>query len=150
MEKILVSACLLGHATRYDGKSKGIISEQLTKWQQQGRLVIVCPEVDGGLPIPRPAAEIQVDQVITTSGENVTSQFSAGAQAALKLVQQHHIRFALLKSGSPSCGNELIYDGTFTGTKTRGQGVTAALLGSQGVKVFNELQLGELQTALSI
>ncbi|MBJ2347361.1 MULTISPECIES: DUF523 domain-containing protein [Pseudomonas] len=157
MEKILVSRCLLGHRVRYDGGASGPF-DQLQQWLDEGRVVPLCPEVAGGLPTPRAAAEIPGGQgaqvldgdaaVITTDGEDVTVQFLSGAHQALDLVREHGIRIAVLKANSPSCGNLLTYDGTFSGVKVSGEGVTAALLKRHGVRVFNELELAEAASTL--
>lgn len=158
MQKILVSRCMLGHRVRYDGGASGPF-DQLQQWIAEGRVVALCPEVAGGLPTPRAAAEIPGGQgaqvldgharVITTEGEDVSAEFLSGAQQALALVQQHAIRIAVLKANSPSCGNLLTYDGTFSGVKVSGEGVTAALLTRHGVQVFSELQLAEAAAALA-
>lgn len=158
MHKVLVSRCLLGHRVRYDGGASGPF-DQLQQWLDDGRVVPLCPEVAGGLPTPRAAAEIPGGQgvqvldgqasVITTEGEDVSAQFLAGAQQALALVQAHGIRIAVLKANSPSCGNRLTYDGTFSGVKVSGEGVTAALLTRHGVQVFSELELAEAAVALA-
>jgi uncharacterized protein YbbK (DUF523 family) len=155
--KVLVSRCLLGEPVRYDGKASGHWS-LLLEWQAQGRVVALCPEVEGGLPTPRPAAEIIGGQgrqvlagearIIASTGTDVTDPFLAGACVALALVKAHGIGVAVLKANSPSCGNEHTYDGTFSGNRVAGQGVTAALLAQAGVKVFNELQLAEAQAYL--
>ncbi len=87
-------------------------------------------------------------QVVTVAGEDVSAQFLAGAQLALELVRRHGIRIAVLKSGSPSCGNVLVYDGTFSGSKVTGEGVTTALLRREGVQVFSELELEAAEQAL--
>ncbi|SDR35684.1 Uncharacterized conserved protein YbbK, DUF523 family [Pseudomonas moorei] len=157
MQKILVSRCLLGHRVRYDGGASGPF-DQLQVWLDEGRVVPLCPEVAGGLPTPRAAAEIPGGQggevldgqasVLTTEGEDVSAQFLSGACQALELVRQHGIRIAVLKANSPSCGNLLTYDGTFSGVKVRGEGVTAALLKRHGVQVFSELELAEAAAAL--
>ncbi|WP_223541308.1 DUF523 domain-containing protein [Pseudomonas sp. BF-RE-26] len=158
MRKILVSRCLLGHRVRYDGGASGPF-DQLQQWLDEGRVVPLCPEVAGGLPTPRAAAEIPGGQgvqvldgqalVITTEGEDVSSQFLSGAYQALELVQKHGIRIALLKANSPSCGNLLTYDGTFSGVKVSGEGVTAALLKRHGVQVFSELELPQAAQTLA-
>jgi uncharacterized protein YbbK (DUF523 family) len=158
MQKILVSRCLLGHRVRYDGGASGPF-DQLQAWLDEGRVVPLCPEVAGGLPTPRAAAEIPGGQgvqvldgqasVITTEGEDVSAQFLSGAYQALELVQKHGIRIAILKANSPSCGNLLTYDGTFSGVKVSGEGVTAALLKRHGVQVFSELELAQAAKALS-
>ncbi|ROL67966.1 purine-nucleoside phosphorylase [Pseudomonas protegens] len=158
MHKILVSRCLLGHRVRYDGAASGPF-DQLAAWLQEGRVVALCPEVAGGLPTPRAAAEIPGGQgvdvlegrapVMTTEGEDVSAEFLSGARQALDLVEKHGIRIAVLKANSPSCGNVLTYDGTFSGIKVQGEGVTAALLQRHGVQVFSELQLPEAAAALA-
>ena len=144
MEKILISSCFLGNKVRYDGKAKAIAHPQISTWQQQGRLVIVCPEVAGGLPIPRAKAEQQGSRVINNLGQDVSVEFNSGADVALQLCRQHNIRYALLKEYSPSCGSHEIYDGNFTGTKILGQGVTAKLLSANNVEVFSELNIEQL------
>ncbi|QQZ41856.1 DUF523 domain-containing protein [Pseudomonas sp. SK3(2021)] len=158
MHKILVSRCLLGHRVRYDGGASGPF-EQLASWQAEGRVVALCPEVAGGLPTPRAAAEIPggqggevldgLAQVVTTEGEDVSAEFLSGARQALELVREHGIRIAVLKANSPSCGNLLTYDGSFSGVKVSGEGVTAALLKRAGVQVFSELELAEAAAALA-
>lgn len=158
MQKILVSRCLLGHRVRYDGGASGPF-DQLEQWIAEGRVVALCPEVAGGLPTPRPAAEIPGGQgvevlngsarVLTSEGGDVSAEFLSGARQALALVEQHGIRIAVLKANSPSCGNLLTYDGTFSGVKVSGEGVTAALLRRNGVKVFSELELPEAAVALA-
>lgn len=157
MERILVSACLLGQPVRYDGGSHGPF-ERLRQWQAEGRLVSLCPETAGGLPTPRPPAEIpggagrQVlagrAPVITVHGLEVSDAFRAGAEAALRLVREQHIRLAILKARSPSCGNRQNYDGSFSGTLIDGEGVTAAALRQAGVQVFNENELDAAAEAL--
>lgn len=159
MYKILVSRCLLGHRVRYDGGAHGPY-DLLQQWLDEGRVVALCPEVAGGLPTPRPPAEIAGGQgaqvldgrlpVLTIDGADVTSAFVAGAQQALALVHEHGIRLALLKARSPSCGNLENYDGSFSGVRVAGEGVTAALLRRARVQVFNEQQLDEARQALQV
>ena len=159
MHKILVSRCLFGQAVRYDAGSHGPF-DLLQQWQVQGRVIALCPEVAGGLPVPRAPAEIAGGQgelvldgllpVLTDAGEEVTAAFLAGAAEAVRLVQQHAIRVAVLKARSPSCGNLHNYDGSFSGRKVPGIGVTAAALQRQGVQVFNEEQLADAQAFLQL
>lgn len=152
MEKILVSACLLGAKVRYHGGDAACGHPILQRWLDEGRLVAVCPERDGGLPTPRPAAEIvgpgagggviaELASVRTSTGADVTGAFRRGADIALDAVKQHRIRIAVLKDGSPSCGSSFVYDGTFSGSRVADRGVTAALLESHGVRVFTERTL---------
>jgi uncharacterized protein YbbK (DUF523 family) len=158
MEKLLVSRCLLGHRVRYDGGAHGPY-DLLQQWQDEGRIVPLCPEVAGGLPTPRPPAEIPGGQgsqvldgarpVLTNAGADVTAAFVAGAGIALRLVLDQGLRIAVLKARSPSCGNTQNYDGSFSGTLIAGEGVTAALLRRHGVQVFNENQLAEAAAALA-
>lgn len=151
--KILVSACLLGSKVRYDGSDKASDNDTLTELLARGQVIAVCPEVAGGLGVPRLPAEIQHGdgaavlanrtQVLNSAGEDVTEAFVSGAQQALALAQEHGIKAAILKARSPSCGNEQIYDGTFSKALLAGQGVAAALLEQHGIKVFNETQIDE-------
>lgn len=144
MEKILVSSCLLGQLVRYDGKSNLLSHPALIKWHKQGRLVAFCPEVAAGLPTPREPAEISRQRVITRSGQDVTEPFTNGAQLALAKCQMFSITYALLKENSPSCGSNFIYDGSHSGIKMAGQGLTAALLRKYGIAVFSETQIVQL------
>lgn len=158
--KLLVSACLLGEAVRYDGQSKGLDDSRLVSWQREDRIVAICPEVAGGLSVPRDPAEIaQADggavldgesRVVSIRGADVTAAFLKGARLALKLARDNQIRLALLKANSPSCGNLEIYDGSFSNRRKEGMGIAAALLRRHGIDVYNENQLDELEVALTI
>ncbi len=158
MHKILISACLLGENVRYDGDNSFNDSYILQGWQQQGRLVSRCPEVAGGLPVPRPPAEIEegnAEAVIRgegtirhKDGTDVTGAFMTGAEIALALCMQYDIRIAILKEGSPSCGVNRLNDGSFSGVKIAGQGVTARLLERHGITVFSESQIAEAEEQL--
>lgn len=149
VQRVLVSACLLGQPVRYDGQSKGIVSDWLAALGAEGRVLSFCPEVAGGLPTPRAPAERQGERVLTESGLDVTAEFDRGAELALQLCQAQGIRFALLKEGSPSCGSGRIYNGRFEGISVTGAGKTTALLRRHGIRVFSEDQLPELASALS-
>ncbi|MDX8397436.1 MAG: DUF523 domain-containing protein [Mariprofundaceae bacterium] len=143
MHKILVSACLLGEKVRYDGQEKQLNSAILLQWQLEKRLLVLCPEVTGGLPVPRLPAEIQGQKVMNIAAEDVTSAFELGANKTLELCHQHSIQMAILKEGSPSCGTSQINDGSFKKQKISGQGVTVRLLRKHAVRVFSENQLDE-------
>ena len=140
---ILVSRCLLGEPCRYDGKSKPVA--MVRALEEQGHTLIpVCPEVLGGLPTPRPPAELQPNgRVVNRAGEDVTAAYRSGAEQALALARAHNCELAVLKAKSPSCGSLQRYDGTFTGTLIPGQGVAAALLTKQGIRVLDEEHLEE-------
>ncbi|RUS49038.1 DUF523 domain-containing protein [Cohnella sp. AR92] len=148
--KILVSACLLGHKVRYDNGDVPCLDQRFLKWYEEGRMVHICPEVTGGLPTPRPDAQLVGDRVMTGAGADVTKEFDIGAQAALKLAQHHDVALVILKQDSPSCGTLFVYDGTFTDTKTEGEGRTTALLRRHGFKVFGEDQLDEIERELAL
>lgn len=147
--KILVSACLLGHKVRYDNGDVPCLDPRFLRWYEEGRMVHICPEVTGGLPTPRPDAQIAGDRVLTEAGADVTAEFEKGAQAALKLAKEHDVALVILKQDSPSCGTLRIYDGTFTDTLAEGQGRTTVLLRDNGFKVFGEDQLDEVERELA-
>ena len=150
MQKILVSACLLGEKVRYDGEAQQQNHLVLKHWQQQGRIISTCPAVTGGLSIPRPPAEIQQDsRIITQQGVDVSQQFLQGANLALTLCKKYQIYYALLKESSPSCGSRTIYDGSFSNKKIGGMGVTAQLLRKNHIQVFSEHQIDELNDQLN-
>lgn len=130
---VLVSACLLGRACRYDGKSKKCLEEI-----DGVNLIPICPECDGGLPTPRPPAEIVGDKVINKEGTDVTRQYRRGAELALDTARKYGCKLAILKEKSPSCGSKTVYDGSFTGKLREGMGITAALLTESGVYVISE------------
>lgn len=149
-DKILLSRCFLGEKVRYDGQELPFNSPLIKLWLQQNRIIAICPEVAGGLSVPREPAEQQPNSknIITISGCNVSEQFNNGAKQALALCNQHNIRFAILKESSPSCGSAMIYDGSFSNKKIPGQGVTSKLLTEAGIRVFSENNLYELTTLL--
>lgn len=134
--RILVSACLLGAKCRYDGCGKPC--ERVLSLAQGHTLVPVCPEQLGGLATPRPPAEVQEDRVLSQTGTDVTNAYQRGAEEALRLYRILDCEAAILKSRSPSCGLGQIYDGSFTGVLTWGDGVTARLLLKKGIPVFTE------------
>ena len=140
--RLLVSACLLGCRCRYDGASKA--HPLAPALAERYECVPVCPEQLGGLPTPRPPAERRGDRVVTAAGADVTEQYRRGAEEALRLCRLFGCRGAVLKERSPSCGGGQVYDGTFSGTLTAGDGVTAALLRENGVAVYGESRLLEL------
>ena len=142
--KILVSACLLGVACKYSGGDNACPA-LLDAVQHSGHVFIpVCPEVYGGLPTPRPPAERVGDRVLTEHGVDVTAQYQRGAEAALQLARLTGCEAAILKANSPSCGRGTIYDGTFRHRKIPGDGVTAELLQTHGICVYNEDNFAEL------
>lgn len=148
--RILVSACLLGERVRYDAKINAVKDKLICTWRDKGWLLSICPEIEGGLATPRPAAEIQVNgKIATKSGQDVTAAFMQGAEKALQLAQQHNIKIAILTEKSPSCGSSQRYDGSFTGRLITGEGCTAKLLREHGIQVFNQWQLPQVQAYLT-
>lgn len=140
--KILISACLLGCACRYDGKSKPHpLAQELAR---RGLAVPVCPEQLGGLSTPRTPSERQGQRVVMQSGRDVTAEYRRGAEEALAIARLYGCQIAVLKERSPSCGHGQIYDGTFTGRLTDGDGVTAELLRENGITVYGESDLADL------
>lgn len=142
----LVSACLLGIPTAYDGDSR--LQAELLPLAARGQVAPICPEAAGGLPTPRPPAEIVggdgndvLDgraRVVTITGEDVTAAYVRGAECALAVAQRYSVAGAILKQRSPSCGSDCIYNGAHTGKLRAGQGVTAALLRQRGIAVWSE------------
>lgn len=141
---VLISACLLGVSCRYDGKSKPLPPQTLAHLAARFHLVPVCPELFGGLPTPRPSAERQGAHVRTADGADVTQAYLSGARQVLELARLLDCHLAILKENSPSCGAGTIYDGTFSRTLTQGDGVTAALLRENGIRVVGETALDAL------
>ena len=134
--KIVVSACLLGDNVKYNGKNN--YHEELSVFLKDYDIIKVCPEVIGGLSIPRIPAEIVGDKVINQAGFDVTNEYILGAKKTLEIAKKNNIKVAILKKNSPSCGCGMVYDGTFTHTLIDGDGITANLLKENGITVLNE------------
>ena len=135
-QRVPVSACLLGEPCRYDGQAKP--SGRVLALARAYELVSVCPEVLGGLPVPREPAERRGDRVFTRSGGDVTEAYRKGAEETLRIARESGCAFCVLKARSPSCGCGRIYDGTFSGTVVPGDGVAAELLKRHGFRVSTE------------
>ena len=134
--KIMVSACLLGDNVKYNGKNN--YCQELEDFLKDFDIIKICPEVMGGLSIPRLPSEIIGDKVVNSEGIDVTNEFILGASKTLEIAKKNDIKIAILKKNSPSCGSGTIYDGTFSNTLIDGYGLTAKLLQENDVKVFNE------------
>lgn len=138
--KLAVSACLLGEPCRYDGKSKPC--EAVIRLGEAHTLIPVCPEVMGGLSTPRVPSEVQPDgRVINREGRDVTAEYQKGAAHVLEIMKKEGCDAAILKEKSPACGSGRIYDGSFSGVLTQGDGVCAALLKAHGAVVLGETQV---------
>lgn len=153
--KILISACLAGLPVRYNGSAKPLMHPAVERWKAEGRLVVLCPELSGGFQVPRPPAEIEnrldggdvLDgraRVLEISGRDVSAAYIDGARIALDVARENGCRHALLIDGSPSCGSGFVYDGTFSGSRHAGQGVTAALLRRSGIAVYSDREVERL------
>lgn len=148
---ILVSACLLGLNTKYNGESNA--HSLILKYCSSEKFIPVCPEQLGGLPTPREPVEIiggSGQDVLRgqcliqgEGGDTVTGQFIKGANEVLKIVEMVNVSAAILKERSPSCGVNCIYDGSFTHKIIPGQGVTAALLREHKIPLYSEEDLTE-------
>ena len=141
---LLISMCLLGEPCRYDGKSVPLDGTIIEKLKEKYTLVTVCPEQEGGLPTPRIPAERMGKNVVRRDGVDVTAEYRKGAEVALSLCRRFGISIALMKAKSPPCGAGRIYDGTFSGTLTDGDGVTVSLLSGNGIKIFTENDVNSL------
>ncbi len=142
MENVLISACLLGVSCRYDGLSKPLDAKIIENLRSRYHLIPICPEIFGGLPTPRIPAEIQADRrVLRKDGKDITDEYKKGAKEALRLAKLFDCKLAILKERSPSCGSGVIYDGSFTGNKINGDGITAELLKKEGIRIIGESEL---------
>lgn len=141
----LISACLCGVNCKYSGKNN--MDERCMHLLEEGKALLVCPEQLGGLSTPRKPSELQnvpedilnmSGKILTCDGDDVTENYLKGAQEALKIAEKAGIKKAILKEGSPSCGVNYIYDGTFTHKKIEGCGLTTSLLRKHGIDVLSE------------
>ncbi len=138
---ILVSACLLGENCKYSGGNNR--REEVCRLLEGKEYVPFCPEQAGGLSTPRLPSERRDDRVFSRDGEDVTEAFLLGAERTLELCRREGVELAILKQGSPSCGSRYIYDGSFSGVKIPGEGVTAELLRKNGIRVVSEEEIEE-------
>lgn len=136
---LLISACLLGIPCRYDGKR--VTKVDISALREKYNLIPICPEIYGGLPTPRIPSERVGGRVLMKDGRDVTENYKRGAEASLDIAKANGVSLALLKARSPSCGKGLIYDGSFSGTLTEGDGVAAELLMKEEITVFTEEEL---------
>ena len=139
MEKILVSACLLGVNCKYNGKNNK--NDKVLEYIKDKYVIPICPEDFGGLPTPRIPSEIKNNRVINKEENDVTNNFVTGANKVLEIAKTLGIKKALLKQKSPSCGSGKIYDGTFTGNIINGDGITTKLLKENNIEVITEEDL---------
>lgn len=140
--KIIVSACLLGENCKYNGGNNKC--DDIIALAEKFEIIPVCPECFGGLPIPRVPSEIRDGRVYSKTGEDLTEAFLSGAEQTLYIAKEANAPCAVLKENSPSCGFGKIYDGTFSGNKIDGNGITAHLLYDNEIQVFGESQVKRL------
>ncbi len=144
MRRLLVSACLLGFDCKYCGGNNALDEETLRTLREKWALVPVCPELAGGLSVPREPSERRGERVVSRTGKDVTAEFVRGADTACRLCERFGCTAALLKENSPSCGSGLIYDGSFSGTLVPGDGLTSERLRLLGVAICGESEIEEL------
>ena len=142
MENLLVSACLVGLNCKYNGGNN--YNSKILELMKKYNFILICPEYDGGLPIPRKPSEIKNGVVINSSFEDVTINFNAGAKKALELAKIYNCKKALLKEKSPSCGKNYTYDGTFSNKLIERSGISAKLLIDNNIKEYSENEIDKL------
>ena len=144
--KVLVSACIMGVNCKYNGKNNK--NSAAVHFLKDKEVISICPEVLAGMETPRPCAEIVNGRVVDENGTDVSSEYDKAVEAALSQIQNEEIDLVILQSRSPTCSVNQIYDGSFTGRRIAGAGVTARLLAAEGIKVFSEEHIDELKEAL--
>ncbi|MCR5112801.1 MAG: DUF523 domain-containing protein [Acholeplasmatales bacterium] len=142
MEKLLISGCLLGRNCKYNGGNN--YASEVEALKDKYELIVICPEVMGGLSTPRDPSERLNDKILSSKGKDVTKEFTNGAKIALELALKNGCTKALLKDGSPSCGSTYIYDGTFSHNKIKGYGVTTEMLINAGIEIYTEKDIEKL------
>ena len=145
----LISACLCGVNCKYNGLNN--LNDKCLELLRKGEALLVCPEQLGGLNTPRIPSEIlgnakdiielNKGKVINKEGKDVTKEFLKGGKEALKIAKEANIKKAILKESSPSCGSNFVYDGSFTGNKIKGKGITTYLLEKEGIEIISEKDL---------
>ncbi|MBU5487584.1 DUF523 domain-containing protein [Clostridium sp. MSJ-8] len=136
---IMISSCLCGVNCKYNGKNNK--NDKCVELLRENKAICFCPEQLGGLTTPRVPSEIREDRVVSKEGIDVTDNFKRGAKEALKIAQITGIKKAIMKEGSPSCGVHYIYDGTFSGNKIEGMGITTRMFLENNIEVVSEEQI---------
>ena len=134
--KIMVSACLLGRNCKYSGGNNR--NEAVIRYLQDKEYIPVCPEVEAGMPVPRPPVEIRDGRVVSIEGKDLDAVYRKGVSKVMEILEKEDIGLAILKAKSPTCGVHEIYDGTFTGKKIPGQGLLAQALQEAGIPIVDE------------
>ncbi len=144
--KIGLSACLAGQKVRYDGKEKR--NDELMRLLAGNEVFLLCPEVSGGLPVPRIPAERIKGRVINKAGADVSENYMQGSRKCLRILKENNVFIAILKARSPACGKGMIYDGTFSGSMTERDGTFAELCRQEGIAVFTEEEIEEIKKVI--
>lgn len=139
---IAASCCLIGENCTYAGKNN--LCKEIKELYKQGEVLPLCPEVLGGLPIPRTPCEIVGEHVIDQNGKDKTKEYQLGAKIALEKCLENDIKIAVLKAKSPSCGKDFIYDGTFSHQLIEGNGIFVQMLKENGIQVYTENEIEEV------
>ena len=135
--KYAISKCLLGYNCKYDGKNN--LREKLKELEKNNEVILICPEVFAGLPIPRIPFELKDNKAINKEGTDITDKVIEGCTKTLKLIIENNVDIVILKENSPSCGVNYIYDGTFTHTKISGEGLLTQMLKKHNIKVISDV-----------
>lgn len=145
--KVAVSSCLLGINCKYSGGNN--YHDELNRWLKEHEITAVCPEVLGGLPVPRASCEIRNEKVKTKSGDDKTKEYRRGAEKALAQVRENGCELVILQARSPSCGVCHIYDGTFSEKLIEGSGIFARMLREQGIPALDTENIESIDFVLN-
>ena len=139
--KYAVSKCLCGYNCKYNGGNN--LKEFIKVLEQNNEIITICPEVLGGLPIPRIPFELKGNRAINKEGLDITDMVINGCVKALNIIKENGITKVILKENSPTCGVNYIYDGTFTHTKIKGMGLLTRMLKENNIKVISDVDFNE-------
>ncbi len=145
--RIIVSACLLGMNTKYNGGNNRDNKVVTFLLKNNHFFIPLCAEQLGGLPTPRLPAEIEEGytskdvldgkaKIVNQGGVDVTKQFIKGAKEVLKICKRFNITHAILQDRSPSCGYTKVYDGTFKNNLIVGNGILTELLKENNIEIL--------------
>ena len=139
--KIAVSKCLAGYNCKYNGGNN--LESKIKELEENNEVIFICPEVFGGLPIPRIPFELKNDRAINKEGLDVTDKVLDGCYKALEMIKENGVTKVILKENSPTCGVHFIYDGTFSHTKIKGSGLLTRMLKENNIEVISNEEYNE-------
>ena len=139
--KYAISKCLCGVNCKYNGLNN--LDNKIKELEEKNEVILICPEVFGGLPVPRIPFEIKNGKAINKEGKDVTDKVLNGCEIAFKMIKENNIDLVILKESSPTCGVNYIYDGTFTHTKIKGSGFLTKMLKEANIKVISNEEFYE-------